>query len=197
ALLRGLDLLRDGDVVGQRDQDEEAAGERDVGRDAGAFRRDRLLGDFDDELLVLLEVGLGARPARPGATGIARARAAASVGASARCPVAVPLRLGLRLGGAPVSGAAGSARPTAPAPSPAARCPAGAAAALLLFFLFLFAEVGVGAAGLRREVDDEAGGCARGLGLRGGLGPGSRAGLLRAAIHLLGLGFGLLGLRLL
>src|SRR5690606_30418890 len=42
----------------------------------------------------------------------------------------------------------------------------------------------------------EAGGRARGLGLRGGLGPGSRAGLLRAAIHLLGLGLGLLGLRL-
>src|SRR5690606_33973974 len=59
-LPRALDLLRDGDVVGGGDEDEEAAGERDVGGDAAALGRDGLLGDLDEDAAVAAEELLGA-----------------------------------------------------------------------------------------------------------------------------------------
>ena len=54
ALFVGGDLARDADVVDRRHEDQEAAGQRDVGGDARAFR-DRLLGDLDEDLLARLQ----------------------------------------------------------------------------------------------------------------------------------------------
>ena len=50
-----LDAARDADVIDGRHEDEVPAGERDVARDAGALRPDRILRDLDDDLLALLQ----------------------------------------------------------------------------------------------------------------------------------------------
>ena len=65
ALLARLDLARDADVIHRRHEHEEAAGHRDVRREAGALGAERLLDDLDEDLLAFLEqvLDLGLRPA--------------------------------------------------------------------------------------------------------------------------------------
>ena len=64
ALVAGLDLAGDADVIDRRHEDQEAARHRDVGREAGALGAERLLDDLDEDFLPFFEQVLdpGFRP---------------------------------------------------------------------------------------------------------------------------------------
>ena len=57
AFVVARNLARDADVVDGRHVDQEAAGQGDVRRDAGALLPQRLLGDLNDDFLAFLRAG--------------------------------------------------------------------------------------------------------------------------------------------
>src|SRR5206468_4027616 len=54
-LLARLDFSGNADAIDRRHEDEKAPGHRDVGREAGAFRAERLFDDLDEYLLAFFE----------------------------------------------------------------------------------------------------------------------------------------------
>ena len=92
ALVAGVDLARDADVVDRRHVDQEPARQAEVRGDPRALGAERLLDDLDDDLLPFLEQVFDA------GGGAWRGRAAAAVG-RAHCPLTGDRRgLACRLG---------------------------------------------------------------------------------------------------